>query len=663
MGKKETFSKLFFKNADAEINEIKAEAVENDQAPEQSITVSESRKKFIRVVSAVFTVLAVAYSLFHLYTAFSGMLVGMYKHKTVHLTFALTLIFLRSMMKENRKIRQILVDFVFLSGGLFGGIYMFTQDASLSFRSGTVLPLDIVAGAVLVVVILEAARRMVGKAICLVAIVMLVYCYVGPYLPRAIAHKGYSVSRIASYMLLNGDGIFGVCMQVSATVIILFVIFGAFLKETKGGDYFTELAYGSFGRVRGGPAKVAVVGSCLFGMVSGSAIANVVSTGMFTIPLMKKTGYSDIYAGAVEATASTGGQIMPPIMGASAFLIAEILGVGYLDVVKAALVPALLFYLAIFMMIDLQAVKLGIKGLPADQLPSIKKTLKAGGHVLIAPLVLLFLLIVVKWSAIYSAFWSIIALIILSSLKSTTRMDLKGILRALKGGANGALEVVAVCGVAGIIIGCFSLSGLGLKLASLLISLSGNSVIILLLLTAVASLILGMGLPAVACYAVLAVLVAPALTKMGVYAMAAHMFIFYFGIISNITPPVAVAAYAAAGISGANPMKTGLKAFQLGLTGFIVPFMFVFGPELLFCGSAGSIILAICTSVIGVIALSMAVEGIMFTALKLYERVALIAAAFLLINVGVVTDLVGVGLIALVTIVQSFGKKRLAAAK
>ena len=649
--KKSLFSSVTERSVNKEIREIEDE--------EKAVSgKDEQETSFVRVLSIIFSVIAICFSLFHLYTAFNGMLVGMYKHKTVHLTFALVLIFLRSMMKKDRKPILIAYDFVLLCAALFAGVYMITQDASLSFRSGTVLPMDIIAGAVLVIVVLIAARRMVGNAICIVAVVMLIYCYVGPYLPSAIAHKGFSINRICSYMLLNSDGIFGVCMQVSSTIIILFVIFGAFLKETHGGDYFTELAYGSFGRVRGGPAKVAVVGSCLFGMVSGSAIANVVGTGMFTIPLMKKTGYSDTYSGAVEAVSSTGGQIMPPIMGASAFLIAEILGVGYLDVCAAALMPALLYYLALFMMIDLQAVKLGIKGLPKEELPSVKQVLKDGGHVLLAPVILLFLLIVVKWSAIYSAFWSIIALIVLSTLKKTTRLTFRGVLTALKNGASGALSVVAVCAVAGIIIGCFSLSGLGIKLASVLIALSHNKVLILLLLTAAASLVLGMGLPAVACYAVLAVLVAPALTKMGIYPMAAHMFIFYFGIISNITPPVAVAAYAAAGISGASPMKTGYKAFQLGIVGFIVPFMFVYGPELLFHGTVGNIILAVITSVIGVIAISMAMEGYMVTHLRIYERIALVAASVLLINVGLVSDFIGIGLIALVVLLQLLQAKK-----
>lgn len=655
--KKRFFAKLSQKSVTKELNQI-----DEENAIETPVENSEKdSSKFIRVLSVIFSVIAIGFSLFHLYTAFNGMLVGMYKHKTVHLTLALVLIFMKSMMKKGRKPILIAYDFLLLCGALFAGVYMITQDASLSFRSGTILPMDIVAGGILTIVVLIAARRTVGNAICIVAVVMLIYCMVGPYLPVGIAHKGFTLKRIFSYMLLNGDGIFGVCMQVSSTIIILFVIFGAFLKETKGGDYFTELAYGAFGRVRGGPAKVAVVGSCLFGMVSGSAIANVVGTGMFTIPLMKKTGYNDTYAGAVEAVSSTGGQIMPPIMGASAFLIAEILGVGYLDVCKSALMPALLFYLAVFMMIDLQAVKLGIKGLPKEELPSIKKVLKDGGHVLLAPIILLFLLIVVKWSAIYSAFWSIVALIVLSSLKKTTRLNWRKVLTALKNGAAGATDVVAVCAVAGIIIGCFSLSGLGVKLASLLISLSHNNVLILLVLTALASLVLGMGLPAVACYAVLAVLVAPALTKMGIYPMAAHMFIFYFGIISNITPPVAVAAYAAAGISGASPMKTGYKAFQLGIVGFIVPFMFVYGPELLFYGTAGNIILAIITSIIGVISISMAMEGYMLTKLKFYERLALTAASILLINVGIKTDLIGVGLIAIVTVLQLLGKKKTAA--
>lgn len=624
----------------------------------QSEEKETQQSHFFRIMSIVLSIVAVSFSLFHLYTAWDGMLTGMFKHKAVHLTFALVLIYMKSMTDGKRKKVYIFLDFILLIGALIAGIYIIEQDVSLSIRSGTVYISDIIIGIIMIITILEATRRVIGNALPIVALVMLGYCYVGPYLPSIIAHPGYDIKRISSYMLLNSDGIFGVPLQVSATVIILFILFGSFLEVSKGGHYFTELAYGFFGKVRGGPAKVAIAGSCLFGMVSGSAVANVVGTGVFTIPLMKKTGYTPVYAGAVEAVASTGGQIMPPIMGASAFLIAEILGVAYTEVMLAALIPALLYYLSLFVAVDLQAVKLGLKGLPANELPSISNTIKECWHIILAPIILIFLLVVVQFSPILSAFWSIVAVIVLSSFRANTRMSMRGLYKALYSGAMGALSVVVVCATAGIIIGCFSLSGLGIKLASVLISLSGGNLILLLLLTMISSLILGMGLPAVACYSVLAVLVAPALVTMGIDPMAAHMFIFYFGIISNITPPVAVAAYAAAGISGADPFKSGFKAFQLGAAGFIVPFMFVFGPELLFKGTAIDIVLAIISSVLGVIIIAMSFEGIILVRLNIFERIALAVAALTLLHVGLATDIIGYCIVGFILVNQLVKKKR-----
>jgi TRAP transporter 4TM/12TM fusion protein len=474
---------------------------------------------------------------------------------------------------------------------------------------------------------------------------MLLYCHFGNYMPDIFAHRGYSVNRIAYYMFLNLDGIFGIATRVASTVIILFVLFGSFLKATKGGDYFTDLAYSIFGKFRGGPAKIAIVGSSLFGMVSGSAIANVVSTGAFTIPLMKRVGYSPVFAAAVESVASTGGQIMPPIMGASAFLIMEILQISYLKVILAALIPAVLYYVALFVAVDLEAKKMGLVGLASDVLPNAKDILKKSWLILLAPLLLVTFLAVFQWSPMKAAFWAIVAIFAASCFNSETRMGVADILDALRNGAVNTLEASIICAVAGLIIGSFTLTGLGLKFSNILISMAGGNIIVLLLLTMIASLILGMGMPTVACYVVLAVLVAPALIKMNINPIAAHMFIFYFGIISNITPPVCVAAYAGAGIAKANPFATGFMASRLGIVGFIVPYMFVMGPALLFQGNPLAVMLSFGSALVGVTVLSMAFEGIFIERLNFLERFLLFAAAIVLLKVGFITDLIGGGLI------------------
>jgi len=601
--------------------------------------------RHVKYLQVFYKGFAVLFSLYHLYAAQFGILPGMHKHRAVHITGILLLVFLKSIIKNLRNPVRTAVDGLIVLAALAAGGYVIYMDNTLSIRSGTVYPLDVFFGIVMVLVILEATRRIVGLPITVIALSMLIYCYFGNYMPDLIAHRGFRVERIFYYMYLTSDGIFGIALQVASTVIILFVIFGAFLRQSGGGDYFTNLAYGLFGRVRGGPAKISIVGSSLFGMVSGSAIANVVSTGTFTIPLMKRVGYKSEFAGAVESVASTGGQLMPPIMGASAFLIMEILSVSYTKVILAALLPSLLYYFALFVAVDLEAKKLGLLGLPGEQLPDPLATLKQCWLILAAPIMLVYFLAGPQWSPMKSAFWAIIAIVILSAFNKNTRMGAKKIRTALEEGATGAIEASIVCAAAGIIIGAFSLTGLGLKFSSILVSLAGDSVFILLILTMISSLVLGMGMPTVACYVVLAVLVAPALINMGVNPMAAHMFIFYFGIISNITPPVCVAAYAGAGIAQSDPFKTGFLAARLGIVGFIVPFMFVMGPALLFQGSAGSIFLAALSGLIGVGVLAMALEGVFIVKLSFIERALLLCSALILLKVGIVTDAIGYGVI------------------
>jgi TRAP transporter 4TM/12TM fusion protein len=383
-----------------------------------------------------------------------------------------------------------------------------------------------------------------------------------------------------------------------------------------------------------------------------------VGTGTFTIPLMKRIGYKPHFAGAVEAAASTGGQLMPPVMGAAAFIMAEVIGVQYLEIAKAALIPALLYTLAVFIMIDIEAQKTGLKGLPKSELPDAKKIFKDGYHLLIPPIALVLALAVLLYSPMRSALIGIVAVVVVSQYKKHTRIDFKKLLEALKSGAMGALEVAMACGTAGIVVGIFTLTGLGMKLSTLLIDVSGGNLFILLILTMITSLFLGMGMPTTAAYIVLAMTVAPALVRMGVHPIAAHLFVFYFGIISAITPPVALAAYAGAAIAGTSPMKTGAAATKIGLAAFIIPYMFVYGAPLLMMGSATSqVILAIITACIGIFALSTGVHGYFMGRLNILEKVLFIISALLLLKPGGVTDILGIGLFAVLVAKQFVSRK------
>jgi len=525
-------------------------------------------------------------------------------------------------------------------------------------RAGKFLDVDVLMGSVLILLVLEAARRSTGWPVPLVAIVFLLYSFLGPYLPEFLIHKGYSIKRVTTYLALSTDGVFGVPLGVSANFIFLFILYGAILQRSGAGKFFTDLAFSITGGTRGGPAKAAVVSSCFFGMISGSSVANTVTTGSFTIPLMKKTGYPPHFAGAVEASASTMGQIMPPVMGAAAFLIAEFLGIPYIKVCIAAAIPAALSFFAIFMQVHFKAVMMGIKGIPRADLPSLKETLLNGWHHLISIFLLVYFLSL-NFSPERAVFWAILATIACSYIRKHTRMSLRNIFEALKEGAIGSTEVAAACAAAGIIIGSITMTGLGLKFSSLIADLSGGNLLLALPFTMIACLALGMGVPTTAQYIIIAALVAPALIKLGVVAIAAHLFIFYFGTRADITPPVALAAYAGAGIAGSNPMKTGVTAFQLGIAGYIVPFMFIYGPELLAIGPVHKVIFATLTATFGVYCLAAGVQNCLFIQTKYYERLLLLITSFLLIKPGLMTDLAGILLFGIVYLSQKFRQKNL----
>lgn len=596
--------------------------------------------------------LAAAFCIFHCYTAMFGAAPGI-AQKAVHLGLVLIIFFLDYLAKEDRKWYLKLTDAFFILASAGSLIYILSIDKTIDLRSGLIYTYDILFAVLLVITLIEATRRAVGNSLAIVVICFILYGFFGMYMPGFMAHAGMDISRLTSVVYLGTDGIYGTAIYASASYIVLFVILGAVFNETGVGDYFTKLASRAFGKFRGGPAKIAVVASGLFGSISGSAIANVIGTGTFTIPMMKKCGFEDEYAAAVEASASTGGQIMPPVMGATAFLIAEYLGIPYFDLVKAALIPAVLFYVAILMTVDLYARKHNIKGVPESELPTWKELVR--NVYLILPLLYLILsMSVFKMSVTKSGITSIIVTIICTLFSAKNRITPEKLKRIVRASINGAKPVAIACGVVGIIIGIVMGSGLGFRMSSVLIQVSGGSLAILLILTMFVSLILGMGVPTTAAYLMLALLVVPALKKIGVLPLAAHLFIFYFGIISNVTPPVALASYAAAGVARCNPNKTGFLAFKLSLSGFILPFMFVYNPVLLMQGSVLEIIQSLISALLGIYSLACALEKFAFKwNINQVERLTLFASAILLIVPGTITDLIGIAIL-----VAIFGLKK-----
>lgn len=603
--------------------------------------------------------IALVFASFHLYTSFFGILPGL-NQRIVHLGFVLVLTFLIHPAIKNRGGNRVLSVSDLVTVGLVIAITIYGMMESgdiMTLRAGLVTPADTLFGIILLVVLLEGGRRVLGPAMPMIALAFIGYAMAGPYLPGALEHRGYPFERIVQQLYLSYEGILGLALGVAANFIVLFVIFGAFLQESGAGKLFLDIAYSVLGRVRGGPAKMSVVSSALFGTVSGSAVANVVVDGWLTIPMMKRTGFQAHVAGAVEAVASTGGQLMPPVMGAAAFMIAEILGKSYFEVCLAAAIPAVLYYVSLFFMVDFEAGKMGLRGLTRGDIPDLGDV-KQGIHLLLPIGLLVYFLAVLDWSPLKSAGWAVVSTMIVSWLRRSSRMGLGKIAQALRAGGKGTLEVSLACAIAGIIVGVFSLTGVGVKLSTMLIELSGGNLLALLSLTMIASLILGMGLPTVACYIILAVLVAPALVKMGVAPMAAHLFIFYFGMLSNITPPVALAAYAAAGIAETDPFRTGYAATRLGLAGFILPFMFVYGPAMLMIGSLWEVVLAFISGIVGVCALAAGIQGYFWGRTNLFQRGALLVAAPLLIKPGLLTDIVGYILVLGTLVSQSLAIRK-----
>jgi TRAP transporter 4TM/12TM fusion protein len=489
--------------------------------------------------------------------------------------------------------------------------------------------------------------------------VFIAYAYLGPYLPSSFGHRGYTFGDIFSFFYLTTEGIYGDAIAVSSTFIILFIIFGAFLSKSGMGSLFNDLSLAIAGSSKGGPAKVGVIASAVHGSINGSAVASVVTTGSFTIPLMKKVGYKPEFAAGVEATAAVGGMILPPVMGAAAFIMAETLGVPYLTICTAALIPALMYYYGLLVQVHLRADKDNLHGLKKEDLPRVKEVLLERGHLLL-PLILLVTLLVMGYSPTYVGFFTIIATILTAALRKATRLGFWEILKTLEVGVRETLSVAVACAAVGITVGVFSLTGLGLKFANIIIELGQGHLFMTLLWTMVASIILGWGLPSIPCYIITASMAAPALAHFGIEPLVTHLFVFYFGVIANLTPPIALAAFAGAGIAGSDPQRTGWISCKLALAGFIVPFIFVYKPSILIINSSFTDI-AVDTVflIVAVTALAAAVEGFIFSKLNWIGRAVLVACSVGFIFPSVWATLLGSAGIAAVLAFQYHKKKQM----
>jgi TRAP transporter 4TM/12TM fusion protein len=568
-----------------------------------------------------------AMTLFHLYTAgFTTLAVVI--QRSIHLMFVIVAVFiLYPATKRGSKTSTPWYDWVLAAAGCAVVAYIVMNFNVIARRGANPMPYEIWLGVASIVLVIEGGRRVVGNVLPFLALFFLAYCYFGNYAPGMFQIRGYSVSRIIQHMYLTPEGIFGIALGVSSTFVIVFIIFGAFLAESGGARFFNELALAVAGGSPGGPAKVAVVASGLLGTINGSSVANVATTGTFTIPLMKKVGYPAYYAGAVEACASTGGQLMPPIMGAGAFIMSEFLGMPYLAIAAAAIIPALIYYSSIFTNVHIRAMKSGFKGLPKDQLPAVGEVLKRDGHLLI-PVVIIIAMLLMKYTPLKAGFGGIVSVLVFSSLRPHTRMGFAQIINALVEGSRGALGVAMACALVGFVVGTSSLTSLGLNISNNIIGLSGGKLFPTLVMSMAACLVLGMGLPTTANYIVCSTIIAPALVGMKVLPIAAHLFVFYFGIMADLTPPVCLAAFTGAGIAGASPARTGMTATRIAIASYLIPYVFIYNPMLL----AQNIVpfdltVLVLSALLGVISLAVAFEGWAFRGLKPWERLIIGVAA------------------------------------
>ncbi|WP_044640667.1 TRAP transporter permease [Risungbinella massiliensis] len=608
-------------------------------------------QNFQGVMKWIVTIIAISFTVYQIYTIVHFPPEAQI-HRSLHLAFGLTLIFLLYPAFNKGQQNKVSIWNILLSIlGAGVGIYWLVEFDDLMMRVGWFTTLDLVVGGIALVLVLEAARRVVGLPIVIIAIVFILYALFGNLLPGFFQFRGVTLERLTGQMFFTLEGILGTPLMVSSSFIFVFILFGVFLEKTGVGEYFNDLAMVIAGKRIGGPAKVTIFSSALQGTISGSSVANVVTSGAFTIPLMKKLGYRKEFAAAVEASSSTGGQIMPPVMGAAAFIMVEFINVPYGDIAKAALLPALLFFAGIWMMVHFEAKRSGLRGLTEEEMPNRKEVWKK--LYLLLPIVLIITLLLTNMTPEMAALWGILATIVVGAFRKETRMSIVDIIMALADGAKAALGVIAATACAGIVVGVVTLTGLGQKFANGLLDLADGNVFLVLFFTMIASLILGMGVPTTANYIITATTTAPAIVALGYPMLSAHMFAFYFGVIADITPPVALAAFAASAIAKSDPIKTGVQSAKVSIAAFIVPFIFVFSPKLLMIDTTWTEALwVVTTSTIGMIGVSVAMVGYWLRQMPWYERLLAFAGGILLIYPGLLTDVIGIGLLGAMYVVQ-----------
>ncbi|MEK4554346.1 MULTISPECIES: TRAP transporter permease [Jeotgalicoccus] len=621
----------------------------------------------------IVTIVAVLYSLFHLYMVFNPM--PALQQRSIHVAVGLALVYmLYPMFKKQDRDKLPILDWVLAGLSLFtAGYILIEYQAIVTERGGIPNTADIIMAIVTVVLILEAARRVTGWILPILAMIFLAYPFFShmDFLPNMMMTRPFDPGDIFGQLYLKTEGLYSTAIGASVNFIFLFILFGAFLQKSGMGQFFNDLAMALAGAQRGGPAKVAVVSSGFMGSINGAAVANVVSTGAFTIPLMKKIGYHRNFAGAVEASASVGGQILPPIMGASAFIMAETTGINYGTIALAALLPALLYYFAVIMQVHYRAGKRGLKGIPKADLPRVKEVMKERGHLLI-PLVGLIVMLFMNMPIPRAAIFTIFLTIVIATLRKSTRMSFRDIFDGLALGAQQALSVMIACAVVGIIIGVVSLTSFGAIMTSAIAGLGAGSLLLTLFFTMIASMVLGMGLPSIPAYIITATMAAPALAEFGIPILLAHMFVFYFGIFANVTPPVALAAFAGAGIADGDPMRTGFQALKLSLAGFLIPFIFIYEPAMLLVDVEGlmtnareyplanimDVAIVLASTTIGLIALSAGLEGYFKTHINPLIRVVLIGSAVLLVVPEGYTDIIGLSVAIIIFVLNYLKWKR-----
>jgi TRAP transporter 4TM/12TM fusion protein len=634
----------------------------------QTIDLDDLRKKFDTEAryrelgdwqGMLITILAVSMSAFHFYTSGFGLLLAL-QQRAVHLAFVMALVFLLYPAKQSSPKDKIpLMDFALAAVAAYSALYLVINFNELVNRAGLPTQMDIVMGFVCILLLLEATRRVSSPILPCIAIFFLIYCFYGRAFPELFQHRGFSIKRIINHMYLGTEGVFGIPLGVSATFVFMFILFGSVLEQTGLGKFIIDLAMALAGHSTGGPAKVAVLSSGLMGSISGSSVANVCTTGMFTIPLMKSVGYQSHFAGAVEAVASTGGQIMPPVMGAAAFIMAQFLGIPYIHVALAAIVPALLYYFAVMIQVHLEANRLGLKGLPKEQLPKLVPLLKEKG-LLLLPIIGIIYFLIAGYTPLKAAFNGILISIAVSYFNRETWLTPKKLAAAFENGARGAIGVACACATVGIIVGTATLTGLGLRIASAVVAIAGGKLLPTLLLTMVACILLGAGLPTTANFIVTSTMCAPALFQLGVAPIAAYMFVLYFGIAADLSPPVALAAYAGAGIAGADPFKTGATAIKLALAGFLVPYIYAYNPILVLVNfTLGRFAMSVGTAILGVFLLGMSTVGFYKCPMNPVFRIVALSGALCLLIPGIYSDLTGLSVLVVLHILQAAKAKRL----